>query len=243
MAEFEGVGNGFFGNFKRAGFHHDDGFFGAGDDDVHQTLFLVGDSGVDHQLAVQQANANAGDGFLEREIRAVSSGGRAGNGDDIGVILAVRGEHHGYDLSFVAPGFGEERAHRAVNQTGGEDFFFGGAAFALEKTTGNFSGGVSVFAVVNGERQEVAVVHLRGHASSSQDDGVAVARGNGAIGLLGDFSSFENQRASTDFNGDLVRGAGVTVFSDMGNHFLWLGIPAEHARARTWTGPEFTLAA
>src|SRR5258708_23827449 len=30
VAEFEGVGNGFFGNFKRAGFRHDDGFFAAG---------------------------------------------------------------------------------------------------------------------------------------------------------------------------------------------------------------------
>src|SRR6266478_4764455 len=205
VAEFEGVGDSFFGDFERAGFHHDDGFFGASDDDVHQTFFLVGDSRIDHQLAVKQAHANASNGLFEREVRAISSGGRAGDGDDVGVILAVRGEHHGYDLSLVAPGFREERAHGAVNQAGGEDFFFGGAAFALEKTTGNFSGGVSIFAVVNGERQEVAVVHLRGHASGSQDNGVAVARGNGAIGLLGDFSSFENQRASTDFNGDLVR--------------------------------------
>src|SRR6266478_919448 len=107
VAEFEGIGNGFFGDFERAGFHHDDGFFGASDDDVHQTFLLVGDSGIDYQLALEQAHADASNGLFEREVRAVGGGGSAGNGDDVGVILAVRGEHHGYDLRFVAPGFGE----------------------------------------------------------------------------------------------------------------------------------------
>src|SRR6266851_2708580 len=93
VAELKGIGDGFFGNFERAGFHHDDGFIRAGDDDVHQTFLLVGDGGIDHQLPVHQANADAGDGLLKREVRAVGRSGRAGDGNHIGVILAVRGEH------------------------------------------------------------------------------------------------------------------------------------------------------
>ena len=41
VAEFESVDDGLFGNFERAGFHHDDGFFSAGDNDVQQTLLLL----------------------------------------------------------------------------------------------------------------------------------------------------------------------------------------------------------
>jgi hypothetical protein len=201
MAKFEGIDHRLFRDFQRAGFDHDDGFVGTGNDDVHQAFFLVGDGGVDDQLTVEEADADAGDGLLEREIRAVGRGGSAGNGDDVGIILAVRGEDHGDDLSFIAPGLGEERAHGTVDQAGGEDFFFGRTAFALEEATGDFSGGVSVFAIVDSERQKVAVVHLRSHASGGQDDGVAVARSYGAIGLLGDFPGFEDERASSDFDG------------------------------------------
>jgi len=48
---------------------------------------------------------------------------------------------------------------------GSENFFFRGAAFALEETAGNFFGGVGVFAVVHGERKKIAVIHRRGNAS------------------------------------------------------------------------------
>src|SRR5260370_1129022 len=39
---------------------------------------------------------------------------------------------------------------------------------------------------------------------AKQANGAITAR-YGAIGLLGDFAGFENQRASADFDGDLVR--------------------------------------
>src|SRR6267143_2279754 len=93
VAELESVRDGFFGDFESAGFHHDDGFFRAGDDDIHQAFLLVGDGGIDHQLAVEQSDADASDGLLKRQVRAISGGRSAGYGNDIGVVLAVRGEH------------------------------------------------------------------------------------------------------------------------------------------------------
>src|SRR6267378_8685330 len=170
VAELESVRDGFFRNFERAGFHHDDGFFRAGDNDIHQAFLLVGDGGIDHQLAVEQSDADAGNGLLKRQVRAIRRSRGAGYGNDIGVVLAVRGEHHGDNLGFIAQGFGEERALGRVNQPGSENFFFRGAAFALEEAAGNFSGGVGVFAVVHSERKKIAVIHRRGHASGGQDD-------------------------------------------------------------------------
>src|SRR5579872_1258426 len=46
VAELESVDDGFFGDFEGAGFDHDDGFFGAGDDDVKQALLLFGDGRI-----------------------------------------------------------------------------------------------------------------------------------------------------------------------------------------------------
>src|SRR5438874_170871 len=146
------------------------------------------------------------------QIRAVSCCRRAGYGNDIGVILAVCGEHHGDDLSFIAPGIREERTHGAVNQAGGEHFLFGGAAFALEETTGDFSSGVCVLAVVDSEGQEVAVIDGRGHAGGGEHDGVAVARNNSAIGLFRNFPSFESQSAPTDFDGNAMWCGSVRIF-------------------------------
>ena len=124
VAEFEGFGDGVFGDFERAGFHHDDGFFGAGDDDVQQAGLLLGHGGIGHQLAVEQAHANAAMGFSKRQIGAIGGSGSGGHGDHVGIVFAVRGEHHGDDLRFVAPGFGEQRAQRAVDQARSENFAF-----------------------------------------------------------------------------------------------------------------------
>src|SRR5882762_3220626 len=212
VAELESVRDGFFGNFQSAGFHHDDGFFRAGDNDIHQAFLLVGDGGIDHQLAIEQSDADAGDGLLKRQVRAIRRSRGAGYGNDIGVVLTVRGEHHGDNLGFIAPRFREERAHRAINQPGSENFFFRGAAFALEEAAGNFSGGVGVFAAVHSKWKKIAVIHRRGHASGGQDDGVAVARGNGAVGLLCDFSGFEDERPASNLDGHLVRSGCNNIF-------------------------------
>ena len=61
VPEFQSVGHGFFRNFQRARFHHHDRFVRARNDDVQQAGLLLGDGRVDHQLAIEQAHAHAGD--------------------------------------------------------------------------------------------------------------------------------------------------------------------------------------
>ena len=205
VAKFESVNNGFFGNFQRAGFDHDDGFFRAGNDDIQQALLLLSNGRVGDELAIEQTNANAGDGLLKRQIRGIASRRCAGNRDDIGIIVAIGGKHHADNLGFIAPSFGEQRAERAVNQPGSENLFFGRASFALEEAAGNLSCRVGIFAVVHGERKKISIVGYRRHTCRGEHDRIAVARHNGAVGLFGNFSSFENQRPSADFDGDLMR--------------------------------------
>ena len=68
---------------------------------------------------------------------------------------------HRDDLRLVAPARGEQRADRAVDQAAGEHFLFGGLAFALEEAAGDAARRVGVFAVVDGQREEVDALARR----------------------------------------------------------------------------------
>ena len=205
VAKFESVNDGVLGNLQRAGFDHDDGFFRASNDDVQQALLLLSDGGIGNELAIEQANADAGDGLLKRQVRGIAGRGGSGDGDDIGVIIAISGKHHADNLGFIAPGLGKKRSKRAVNQPGSKDFFFRRAAFALEEAAGNLSSRIGIFAVVDSEREKVSIIDLGSHASSGEHDRIAIARHNGAVGLFRNSSSFENQRTPADFHRDLMR--------------------------------------
>src|SRR5579859_247540 len=212
VAKFESIDDGFFGDFERAGLDHDNGFFGSGDDDVQQALLLFSNRRVGHELAIQQTNADASNGLLKRQIGTIGRSGSGSNGNHVGIIVAVRGEHHRHNLRFVAPGLRKERAHGTVNQARGEDFLFRRTPFALEETSGNFPGGIRIFAIVDGQRKKVAVVGHGRHAGGSEHDGVTVSRRNCAVGLLGNLSSFENEGAAPDFNGNLMWCGSVIIF-------------------------------
>ena len=92
VAEAEGFGDGVLGDFERAGFDHDDGFFAAGDDDVELAGLLLGHAGIGHQVAFEQAHANGGDGRGERQIGNEGGGGSGGHGDDVGIVFAIGGQ-------------------------------------------------------------------------------------------------------------------------------------------------------
>jgi hypothetical protein len=103
---------------------------------------------------------------------------------------------------FVVETFREQRADRAVDQAGGQRFFFGRTAFALEEATGDFTGGEGLFLIVNREREEIDI-RLRGFLGNhgAEHSGVAVRGEHGAIGLTGDAAGFEGEHAATPFDG------------------------------------------
>jgi hypothetical protein len=52
-------------HFLRAGFDHDEAVLAAGDDEIELAVLALGERRVDDVLAVNQADAHAGDGLLE----------------------------------------------------------------------------------------------------------------------------------------------------------------------------------
>ena len=80
-------------------------------------VFCSAIDGIDDQLAIQQAHANRGDGIGERQVGDIGRRRSRGYGNDVRIIFAVRGQHHGDDLCLISPGIGKQRPHRPVNQS------------------------------------------------------------------------------------------------------------------------------
>ena len=172
---------------------------------LSELVFCSATVGLIDQLPVHQSDAHRSDRRLERQVRAERGSRSRRHRDHVGIVLAIRGQHHRHDLRLIAPRFREQRAQRAIDQPRRQNFFLRRAPFALEESAGNFSGRIRVFAVIHGQRQKIAVVRRGVHARGGQHDGVAVSRGNRAVGLLGDFPGLQNQRPASHFHCHRVR--------------------------------------
>ena len=189
-----------FGHFLGAGLDHHDAVARAGDDQVERALLALGVRRVDDVLVVDQADAHAGDGLLERDLRDGQRRRGAGDRQHVGVVLGVGRHQQRDDLRLEAPAGGEERPDRSIDQPAGEHFLFRGLALALEEAAGDASRRVGVFAVVDRQREEVDVARAGGARSGHEHHGVAGSDDHRAVGLLGELAGFEGHRAGSDLD-------------------------------------------
>ena len=119
----------------------------------------------------------------------------------------MRGDHVGREdrrdtLHLVAVALREERPHGAVGHPGGEDGALGRAPLALEEAARDLAGGVHALLDVDGEREEVrAFARLRPALRRAEDDGLARADEDCAVGLLGDLARLERDLLAADLDG------------------------------------------
>ena len=159
--------------------------------------------GVDDELAVDASDAHRADGSSERNVGDGECGGSAVDAEDVGIILAVRTEQEADDLRLEEIILREERAQRTVGHARGEGFLFGRASFAFEVAAGEFAGRGRLFLVVDGQREEVLPLAQFGRGDrAGQDDGVAGADHDGAVGEFGNFAGFDGDLILADTAGD-----------------------------------------
>ena len=116
---------------------------------------------------------------------------------EFGILFGIGREHHGDDLGFVQEAFGEQRADRPIDQAAGENFLFRGTSLALDEAARNLAGGVSVLAIIDGEREESGSrLGLVGHTSGDQDHGVTGTNDNSAVRLFGHLTRLEGDLAA-----------------------------------------------
>ncbi len=185
-------------------FDHQHGVGGAGDDEFELGFDHFVERRVEHVFVVDEADAGGADRALERRAGNRQRRGGGDHRQNVGIVLHVMRQHGDDDLGLVAPAVDEQRADRAVDQTGNQRFLFGRPAFALEIAAGNTARGVGLFEVIDGQRQEVDAFarRLRGD-DGGENDGLAVGGEHGAVGLAGNLAGFKPERTATpiDFDG------------------------------------------
>ena len=121
-----------------------------------------------------------------------------------GVVLLVRRQDRDHDLDVVLVALGEQRADRAVGEAGGEGRGLGHPALALDEAARDLAGRVHPLLEVDGEREEVETGPRLGAVGGPEDEGVAVADGDGAAGEAGELAGLERERSTAEL--DLERG-------------------------------------
>uniref|UniRef100_A0A0N4ZCV4 NAD-specific glutamate dehydrogenase n=1 Tax=Parastrongyloides trichosuri TaxID=131310 RepID=A0A0N4ZCV4_PARTI len=197
VREHQGLEHLLFRQLLGFGFDHHQGVLRARDDQIQGALAQGVDGRVQHQFAVDHADACAADRAHERHARD-GQGGRGGDhAQDVGIVLKVVLQHGDDDLGLVLEALDEQRADRTVDQAGDQGLLLGRTAFTLEVAARDLAGGVRLFLIVDGQGEEIqARLGLAAVDDGGQDHGLAVGRQHGAVGLTGDAARLQGQRAS-----------------------------------------------
>ncbi len=118
MSKHDGIEYVCFRYLFGAAFYHQNSVFGAGNDNIHITLFALGYSRVDNKLSVNAADADTGNRAGKGNMGHAQGNRRANHSGNFRSIVMVYAKIIGYDMDVVTIGFGEQRANRAVNQAG-----------------------------------------------------------------------------------------------------------------------------
>ena len=155
---------------------------------------------IDDQLAVDPSHPQSRYWAGMRDVGDFQRGRGSNQREHVGIVVAIDGQHRDDDLGFLVVALGKQRTHRAIDQPRGQDFFFRGTSFALEKAARDFARGVSLLLVIHGQRQEVdiwAVLVCR--HDGREHDGLAILRQHRAMRLLGQSAGLQRQFAAGKF--------------------------------------------
>jgi hypothetical protein len=95
----------------------------------------------------------------------------------------------------------EERPDRPVDEARGQHLLLARPTLALEEAAGDLARSEGLLLVVDGQRKEIdaGLGRFRGDGGA-EDDSVAIADHDGAIGLAGDATGLENELAPAPFD-------------------------------------------
>src|SRR5690606_30746071 len=106
------------------------------------------------------------------------------------------------DQHLVLEALDEERADRPVDQARGQRFLFGRTTLALEEAARDLAGGVGLFLVVDGQREEVLPrLRLPGEGHVGHDGGLAERGDNRTVSLTGNLPRFQCERFLAPLDG------------------------------------------
>ena len=182
------------GNLVRACLDHYHLLLGRSNGQVQVGLASLLKVRHEYDLAVNQAYGDTADRTVPRNIRDRNSDGSADHAEDLRGAVRVNCEYGHCDRNVVAHVLREQRTHRTVNNSGGQDSLLGGSALSLEEAAGDLAYCIQLLLVVNGKREEVhAVAGLCACSYVYHYYGLAVSYPAGTISQAADLTSLNGQ--------------------------------------------------
>ena len=181
-----------FRQLQGLGFDHQHGGFGTGDHQVHLAGLQLGGRRVEDICTIVVTDATGADRAGKRD--AGDGQGRRGSDHrgDVSIHFRIQGHHLGNNLNFVVETFREQRADRAIDQTGSKGFLLGRTAFTLEETTRDTAGSVELFNVIDSKGEEVLTrLGVFGSHNGCQHHGVVHVDDHGTMGLTGNLAGLQ----------------------------------------------------
>ncbi len=192
-APFQGIDNHVLGHKTGLALDHGQGIAGSGKNQVDIALRLFIEAWIEHELAVDAANAGAGNGAGKGQRGNHQGGGGACQGQNIGFIFLVGGNHTGQNLHILIEPFWKKRPDGAVDQTGNQGFPFRRASnLAAEKAARDTARGIHFFGIFHGKGEEALVELQRLRTDSYQHDCASALHPDRAISLVGHSPAFKN---------------------------------------------------
>src|SRR5262249_37436938 len=141
VAEHQRLEHLLFGQLVAETFDHQHRRLCSGNDEVESAGFQLFLPGEEHELLVDETDANTRKGPLKRD-RGRHRQGRTGpnDGQHVGVVFTVTGQNVAHDLYLVGVPLGKEGTDGAVDEAGGENLFERRPAFTLQKSARKLTG-------------------------------------------------------------------------------------------------------
>src|SRR5690606_11232805 len=205
VAELEGFDEALFGQLVSGALDHQHVLLGADVDEVEGRGEHLLDRRVGAELAVDLGDANAGSRARTRDVGNGEGRGGAVHHQDVRLVHLIGGQEQADDLDLVEESLREERTAGTIAKAGGEDLLFGGTTFTLEIAAGETAGCGVLFAVVDGQGEEIlAWPHRRGRGCGHEHVRLAQGHGHRAIGELREVAGGEFEPHARDFDGLFV---------------------------------------
>ena len=144
------------------------------------------------ELALDHADADRAHGSVKRDVRKRQRAARAVDAEHVRIVFLVGRVHERDHLGLIAEGLGEQRTDGTIDLAAGQDFFFAGPSFALDKAARDASARVGKLAVFDRQREEVDPLLGVGRGDRGARHSVVAGGGKGrAGGLFGHAPGFE----------------------------------------------------
>ena len=149
MGEHDAVEHLVIGDFLCTCLDHCDEVGGRGDGDSHAADLALSLGGVDDILAVNKADAHAGDRAVPRNLGNGKRDRNAEHSGDFGLAVGIDRHNGSHDADIISHVLGEQRTDGSVDNSRCKSCLLARSALTALERTGNLANGIELLFKIN----------------------------------------------------------------------------------------------